>query len=83
MTKKIDGITIEEYAELNTFLDKRVHELYNQTQLEEKTRNALLHYIQELEEIIEFSTEINLSQLNKIRDKSLTKEQQLFLNSYA
>lgn len=83
MTKKIDGITIEEYAELNTFLDKQVHELYNQTQLEEKTRNALLHYIQELEEIIEFSTEINLSQLNKIRDKSLTKEQQLFLNSYA
>jgi len=50
---------------------------------EEKTINALLHYIQELEEIIEFSTELTLPQLNKIRDKHLTKEQKLLLNSYA
>jgi hypothetical protein len=48
-----------------------------------KTRRDLVHYISELEEIIEFNTDLTLDQLKEIRNNCLSKEDQLLLNSYA
>ncbi|AKU43370.1 hypothetical protein CPT_Silence33 [Bacillus phage Silence] len=61
-------------------------EKFNMFQVEDdllKTQRDLIHYISELEEIIEFNTDLSLDQLKAIRHKHLSENDQLLLNSYA